>query len=620
VKTTLNFQGPGDLSVGTIRIDGVQGAVVQWIATPDNRTFQAEHVEPGMYAVEIGPSGVAPQSVVFEVREGQGNTVILPPFSTLSASGSNVSFYDTATGVTHAGLARPVQPAILALLSSLGGGVVAPRGETRPVIESAAPRALSGEKRRISIGLSEGKGSRERFDKFRGKVRMEVFTGRIELDILHDLLDDAGGGRRIRLSAAIEDVRIERCLLPLYRGGTRVTVSTPAFAPADLELSIMPIDPHQRALLRVLDAGTSEEVKEVWHSVVDGQDRPAGLYDVDPWAAILSGLLSIRFPDSVPADAPNMVAAFLERADWAFDTHVIRASQVLSRAQSSDAAAQQRAVAKVLPMLARAQVEGAPYYRYTNQLFGDMVAGLSNYFAERGADVNPAAARRFDDLRRRWYRELPLQRGAGPTFTWLARDARALKEHRTLAPERHPSGRLDAHRTSVVFQGELSAGKITLLGDPGARRPPRERTGRAIRHARSDPLPGSLVPGMPAAEFPAHFPDDPNKGRFGGAACCAGYALAAAFEATGSADWATVVLTVEAQDAGAIGLEDVAWFVLHPTFSPAAVKVPFRGHRAQLRIRAWGGFTVGAWIPKDGVQLEFDLARTDGAPAIIRTR
>ncbi len=75
-----------------------------------------------------------------------------------------------------------------------------------------------------------------------------------------------------------------------------------------------------------------------------------------------------------------------------------------------------------------------------------------------------------------------------------------------------------------------------------------------------------------------------------------------------------------ADDAAKIGLEDYACFVLHPTFSPAEVKVSFRTGHAQLRIQAWGGFTVGVRIPRADVVLECDLAQVDGAPKAIRTQ
>jgi hypothetical protein len=77
---------------------------------------------------------------------------------------------------------------------------------------------------------------------------------------------------------------------------------------------------------------------------------------------------------------------------------------------------------------------------------------------------------------------------------------------------------------------------------------------------------------------------------------------------------------VEVDSSAKISLGDFAWFVLHPTFSPPMLKVAFRGSRARLRIQAWGGFTVGVWLPSSNVELECDLSVLPDAPAIIRDR
>ncbi|WP_416194654.1 pYEATS domain-containing protein [Pseudomonas sp. 5C2] len=114
--------------------------------------------------------------------------------------------------------------------------------------------------------------------------------------------------------------------------------------------------------------------------------------------------------------------------------------------------------------------------------------------------------------------------------------------------------------------------------------------------------------------------DDPNLGRFGGQSSLDGFHLTATFEPTETRDWVTIILTLEAERSAMIGIGDFAWFLLHPTFSPSAIKVTFRGNRAQLRLQAWGGFTVGVWLPKTGVELECNLAVIESAPEIIKTR
>jgi hypothetical protein len=81
-----------------------------------------------------------------------------------------------------------------------------------------------------------------------------------------------------------------------------------------------------------------------------------------------------------------------------------------------------------------------------------------------------------------------------------------------------------------------------------------------------------------------------------------------------------VSLTVDALDSSSVALGDSAWFCLHPTFNPDWVKIYFDNGRATLTVKTWGGFTVGAWLPRQGVELELDLARIPDAPKIIRER
>lgn len=623
MKTSLYFEAPSDLSVGTIRIDGEGQAVAEWIATPENRTFRSEDVKPGIYSAEIGPAGVAPQSVVFEVREGEANEVILPTFLALSSSGSNTSFFDTERQQASVSLNRS---------NSIGdehnsqpqrrGPSVATR-ENVPDLERARTVKFSKEKRRVSIALSEEAFGRDSFDTFRGLSRMNVFAGRVDLEILEDSGRDPWTDRRVRLTASVEGARIERCLLPLYRGGTRILVTASPFAPDDLEFSVLPADPNRRALLRALDAGTSAEVEAVRDEIVRKLHVPDMIGDrSDPWEAILIGLLAIRFPELFPPIDSHWADSLAKRAGWAFDAHVIQASQALTAAQRGGSEAQSIAVGRAVSLFSAAQVTGAPYYRFTNQLFGELAAGIMEYIKANESCVSPGAIRKFARVYSRWHRELSLQRGAGPTFTWLARDLVALKERGVLAPNRIPSGRLPWHNTSLLLEGEVGAGLITILRgrrDVG-RSLPNDGSAVPPTSEQSDSLLASRLPNLPALARIPQAPLDPNKGRFGNRAKVDGFSLAAAFEPTKSRDWVAIALSLEADHSTRIGLGDIAWFVLHPSFSPSIVKVAFRGRRAQLRIQAWGGFTVGVWIPKANVELECDLAQIEGAPRIIRSR
>lgn len=622
MKTSLHFEAPVDLSVGTVRIVSDGQTIADWVATPDNRVMQADNLKPGLYSAEIHPAGVSPQTVIFEVHEGQANTVILPTFSALSSTGSNTSFFDTDSLQTVAEMPVFISEESLKSMDFPPDQTAQLSGfAPRQILERQRSQVtVSADKRRITIGLSEEKAGRETFDLFRGQARTELFPGRVEIEIPTDVRRDYWTDRRVRLSTAIEQVRIERCLLPLYRGGTRITIAAPSFSPSDLELSIFPVDPKLRALVRALDAGTSEEVVAVRDDLLpkDSREQMLGLQS-DPWGAILVGLLAIRFPAIIGPFDEKWGHELTDQIGWAFDAHVIRASLTLSGSASSKAG-QDLAIEKVITYLAAAQVAGSPYYRYSNQLFGEMAAGIASYIKANKKRIRSNLADRFDKLYARWHRELPLQRGSGPTFTWMARDLDALKKRNVLVPKRNPSGKLRSRDTTVIFEGQVSAGQIAIISR-GLNTSATGSTGIALSalETRAD-APNDSLSQMPAFGRPPGPDVDPNKGRFGGKTSCNGFNLSATFEPTTSKDWVTINLAVEAERQAKIGVGDYAWFVLHPTFSPSALRVSFRANRARLRIQAYGGFTVGVWLPKSNTELECNLATIAGAPRVIRSR
>lgn len=619
MKTSLHFEAPNDLSVGTVRIVGKGKTIADWVATPDKRIFRGDDLRPGVYSAEITPAGVASQSVVFEIHEGQVNNVVLPTFSALASSGSNTSFFDAESRQTV------VEIPYSTVLHIMEGLDLPPSdspisGDKVDVVERVE---ISDLKRRISVGLSEEKRDKNEFRAFNGKPKIELFGSRVEIGIPTDPYRDLWSGNRVRLSADIEGVRVERCLLPLYRGGTRIVVSVPSFDAADLELAILPVDPKLRALVRVLDAGTSDEASAVRNDVL-GVDSHVFLTSKDePWSAILAALLAIRFPEVFPPIDAAWANLLAMRAAWAFDAQVIRASQVLFAASTLSAERQGEAVAQAIAFLARAQAAQSPYYRYACQLFAEMATGISNYLKAETARVAPDAVKQFERLYSRWYRELPLQRGAGPTYSWMSRDPNALRRQNIVAPNRRSTGRLRSRGTLIVLEGRVSAGQITIIGErssiPGSAVPSQSSAALPSEETRLESDIEDDFFQMPALGRSPGPEDDPNKGRFGGQATSGGFSLTAAFEPSANRDVVTIVLTVEAERSAKVGVGDCAWFVLHPTFSPAALRVAFRGSRACLSIQAWGGFTVGVWLPKKGLELECDLALIEDAPHIIRT-
>jgi hypothetical protein len=147
--------------------------------------------------------------------------------------------------------------------------------------------------------------------------------------------------------------------------------------------------------------------------------------------------------------------------------------------------------------------------------------------------------------------------------------------------------------------------RLTLL-ELAASRPERTiQDVQALPHERA-----------PALDRRQRRRDDQWKGRFGGMAAREGFELTAEFRNAGKS-FVEILLRVTAPDGADKELESVE-FYLHETFDPAMVPALFHDEEAELSILAYGGFTVGAWIPRLGIELELDLAEMPNAPRIIR--
>lgn len=120
----------------------------------------------------------------------------------------------------------------------------------------------------------------------------------------------------------------------------------------------------------------------------------------------------------------------------------------------------------------------------------------------------------------------------------------------------------------------------------------------------------------PVRRRPILHPDDPQRGRFGGLSNQNGFRLAAHFGPVRD-DHVEATLTIHAPQS----LDgQSAWLFLHDTFQPQETKAYFHGKRCQIDLRIWGGFTVGAWLPVQGIELELNLASLVRAPSIVRNR
>jgi hypothetical protein len=115
-------------------------------------------------------------------------------------------------------------------------------------------------------------------------------------------------------------------------------------------------------------------------------------------------------------------------------------------------------------------------------------------------------------------------------------------------------------------------------------------------------------------------PQDPQKGQWGGLPQNNGWEVTAEVEAVqGQDDWFNIFLVTKAT-AGSKKkrLTGTVIYYLHDTFTKPIEKVrPSRGE-AKLKLSAYGAFTVGVFIEKDGTVLELDLAELTDAPRRFR--
>ncbi|MBD8619437.1 hypothetical protein IFT67_10945 [Sphingomonas sp. CFBP 13728] len=588
MTTSLHFEAPMDLSIGRVRITSPEGTMADWIATPDTRGFSAPSVPPGFYSVEISPAGVTPQSAIFQVRPGIANSVAIPLFAALASTGSETSV-----------LGEVDRKALDMAL--FGGGP--PEEEDASVVSSPAtfgeranalePLEIPSDERRFTVALSQERADRQDgIVPFVGTAVPQLSGGQLQIEVRPERDWTPWNGERVWLSLSIERLRHERLLVPMHRAGTSITITPSPLASADVGVQVMPIDPRIRALARTLDAGSSDDAASVRETLLRAEqlDQLVGPDADDPWTAILAGLLATRFHEVFGSLEDRWTKALVRRAGWAFDAHVIRAQHLLFAAGAS-VAEQEAATTGAVTLLERAFAIGTPYYSYSNRLFAEMVAGLERFFeASELATRLPGSAERVRTLGHDSRQLSALRSSAGVAFSWLSPDEQSLREREGHVPQSNPSGRLGARDATVVMQGGIAAGRISF--DTAPDRAPKsglqKRDTTFERTGASDARPDSC----PALDRNPGPRDDPNRSRFQGSDKKGGYALRARFgkEEHGSV---SIGLTVEASLGSAVELGDVAWFCLHPTFSPQWVKVMFSGRNATLTVRSWGGFTVG---------------------------
>lgn len=106
---------------------------------------------------------------------------------------------------------------------------------------------------------------------------------------------------------------------------------------------------------------------------------------------------------------------------------------------------------------------------------------------------------------------------------------------------------------------------------------------------------------------------DPQKDKWGGKPEHNYRKLSAIISRITGSEWAEIILKVESTDSKTHPLRGIVTFHLHPTFiNPSPVIIVLNGV-AELKIKAWGAFTVGAVADGGVTMLELDLQGQPGS-------
>lgn len=221
---------------------------------------------------------------------------------------------------------------------------------------------------------------------------------------------------RLRVHVAVEKQKAMRLLVPMFMGGVRVTVRV---TDADVGVVVRPLDPTLHVLMQAFDAGSEADPLVLLDRVArTGSDA----LDSDPWAETVFGVLARRkHPDAYPVEHAVDAA---KRFPWMADVSILAGNLLLTRARPD--------IDLALRHLSHARRIGAPYFKVTNALLGDLLVTLA-------ADAPDAFQRRRAATELAlWRRRIPFQFAAGPYFAWLmrggARSGRSLdaRYHRTM--------------------------------------------------------------------------------------------------------------------------------------------------------------------------------------------
>ncbi|MGD0104111.1 MAG: hypothetical protein ABSC06_08750, partial [Rhodopila sp.] len=179
--------------------------------------------------------------------------------------------------------------------------------------------------------------------------------------------------KRLRLSFALAQTKIQRILVPLFAGGVVVRIEAGVSAEAaESRINIVPSRLETRALLQALVSGSRGTAEKIWEDVSKCPPQLSlfGSVDVksDPWVCVAVGLLMIRL-GWLTTENNNWIETLAEKYDWVADASILAAYLRLAQTRPD--------VDGALSFLTKARKVGAVYFFEANRQQSDLLVSLA---------------------------------------------------------------------------------------------------------------------------------------------------------------------------------------------------------------------------------------------------
>jgi hypothetical protein len=590
----LTLTAPPDLSVGRVRL--VQGAkqVGDWVASPTEMQHRFESLDTGLYQAVAEPLGQPSRSFIFVLSE-RDNQVAMPTLQAMSSPDFALSNFQAVVG-----------PLVQSVVGTVVGSVVERVASGLQQVVNPAVKAFleSNTAEPLTLGLSQYTSfEKETARPYSMGQTPEVTLAEGALEVVLHRPDGALGrdSFAVVLTCAVGGARDISLRLPLFSGGVRIACAASALGTADLSYRVIPVDRNRRAITQALFAGSSMEAAPVIKTLSNGSEAVLGVDDWqdDPWTAVAVALLYLRFPNLAPDELSVDPALLSERFPWLADVHVLEAFKRLRQAARLEPSGPERkaVLVGVLQCLVRGRDAGPPYFAYSEQLAGEMLAALASdgTLAEgagsqlTGQRRRPSAPRNVGAVYAWLGTDLPSKTGAiDPRSATVIVSARVHQDRITLDTKDLPSVSASLAHIAAPLVAAMAAPFRTVRGTT---EPIRDKVlwGEALQGLRdlaavgaaalrgaiskrgdvpAQPDKGDMLSGPPALGRSVTDADDPHKGRFGGEASRNGFTLSARFAGGEEANPVEITLAVLCEK-DLESYDDVVEFFLHPTFRPS---------------------------------------------------